>query len=143
MASSSSDAAAVALRVVLVVLAVYHLGIGVVSIASLRITARVTGRLYGLTVSENSALRYSVRMLGLYAVALGTLLALAARAPGSHRDVIVVVALLQLARALHRVVLRRELYEGFQVPPRRNAFNAALLVAEATVLLACMPLVPT
>jgi hypothetical protein len=128
-----------ALRAVLALLALYHLAIGTLSVASLRLTARVTSRLYGLAVVETPALRYAVRMLGLYALALGTLLAVAARSPGQHREVIVVVAALQLARALHRVLLRREVADAFSVPARRNALNAALLVAEAIVLAACLP----
>ena len=130
------------LRALLALLAGYHLAIGVVSVASLRATARVVGALYGLSVAETPALRYAVRMLGLYALALGALLALAARAPATHRDVIAVVAGLQLARAACRLLLRRELAAAFQLPARRNAINAALLVAEAAVLVACFPATP-
>jgi|SRR5947208_3265413 len=130
------------LRALLALLAGYHLAIGVVSVASLRVTARVVAALYGLSVAETPALRYAVRMLGLYALALGALLALAARAPGAHRDVIAVVAGLQLARAACRLLLRHELTAAFQLPMRRNAVHAALLVAEAAVLVACFPVTP-
>ena len=123
----------------LALLAAYHLGIGVLSVASLGLTARVTARLYGLDMPDTPALRYAARMLGLYALALGVLLALAARAPAQHREVILVVAALQVARALHRVLLRDELGAAFQLPARRNAFSAAVLVAEAVVLVACLP----
>ena len=127
------------LRTLLAVLAAYHLGIGVVSIVSLRLTARLTARLYGLTVVDDAGLRYAVRMLGLYAVALGTLLVLAARSPATHRDIIAVVALLQLARATCRICFGRELADAFRLRPKRNAFNAALLLSEAVVLFACFP----
>ena len=127
------------LRGLLALLAVYHLGIGIVSIASLRLTAVVTARLYGLSVVESPALRYAVRMLGLYAITLGALLALAARAPSAHRDVIAVVAGLQLARALCRIYFGNELTAAFRLRPRRNLANAALLIGEALVLVACFP----
>jgi hypothetical protein len=127
------------LRAVLALLAIYHLGIGVLSIISLRLTARVTATLYGLSVVDDAGLRYAVRMLGLYALSLGTLLLLAVRSPGTHRDIIAVVALLQLARAACRICFRGELAEAFRLPSTRNAFNTALLIGEALVLIACFP----
>lgn len=128
-----------ALRAVLVVLAAYHLLVGMVSVTSFRATARLTSALYGLNVRDDPQLAYAVRMLGLYALAVGSLLALAARAPSEHRDVIAVVAVLQLLRAASRLVSRRELTRVFSVPARRNALNAALLVAEAAILFLCFP----
>lgn len=130
----------VILRVVLVILAGYHLGIGIISITSLRLTARVVAPLYGLAVAESPALRVAVRMLGLYALAVGTLLSLAARDPQSHRETIIVVAGLQLARAACRLVFRDELQSAFQLRGRRNMINTSLLVAEAIVLMAFLPL---
>jgi hypothetical protein len=132
-------AGSIILRALLAVLAAYHLGIGMLSIASLRLTTTVVKAFYGLSVVDGPGLRYAVRMLGLYAFAVGTLLALAAHAPARHRDVIAVVAGLQVARALCRIVFRRDLGAAFELEPRRNAFNALLLAAEAAILVACFP----
>ena len=131
--------AELALRAVLVALAAYHLAIGVISVASFRATARLTSAFYGLSVRDDPQLAYAVRMLGFYALAIGSLLALAAREPSSHRDVIGVVAGLQMLRALSRIVSGRELATAFRLPPRRNLINAALLVAEAAILVLCFP----
>ena len=128
-----------ALRGVLAVLAIYHLIIGVVSVTSFRGTARLTSAFYGLTVADDPQLAYAVRMLGFYACALGALLLLAARAPAQHRDVIAVVAVLQLGRAVSRIVSRRDLALAFRLSPRRNALNAALLVVEGAILILCFP----
>lgn len=129
------------LRGVLALLAAYHLGIGLLSVSSLGATGRVAGALYGVALGADPdpRFRHAVRMLGLYALALGTLLALAARDPLTHRDVIAVVAALQLARAAGRLLWRETLATAFGVPPRRNAVNAALLVAEAAALAAAFP----
>lgn len=135
----TSSASLPILRAVLVMLAAYHLAIGMLSVTSLRVTARVTATLYGLSVAESAPLRYAVRMLGLYAIALGALLTFAARAPATHRDVIIVVAGLQLARALCRLVLQKELSAAFKLRLCRNVFNATLLVGEAALLLLCLP----
>jgi hypothetical protein len=129
----------IALRAVLALLAAYHLGVGILSVLSPSSAARVASRLYGTTAVESPQLRYGVRMLGLYALALGSLLALATASPGEYRAVIVVAAGLQLARAACRIALRHELAAGFSVPARRNYLNATLLVAEAAVLLAAFP----
>jgi hypothetical protein len=127
------------LRAVLVILAGYHLGIGIISVTSLRLTARVTATLYGLAVVESPALRVAVRMLGLYALAIGTLLGLAALDPSSHREVIMVVAGLQLARAICRLFFGEELRVAFQLRIERNMINASLLVAEAVMLVVFLP----
>ena len=127
------------LRLVLGVLAAYHLGIGLASLVSARLTARIMGALYGIGVDESAQMRYAVRMLGLHALALGALLVPAALSPAEHRATVVVVCGLQLARAACRLLLRRELTAAFRVSPRRNALNAALLVAEAAVLAVCLP----
>lgn len=128
-----------ALRTVLIALATYHAVVGVISVVSLRATARLTSVFYGLSVHDDPQLAYAVRMLGFYALAIGALLVVAARAPTQHRDVIAVVACLQLLRAGSRLLSRHQLSLTFRLFPRRNAFNAALLVAEAAVLLLCLP----
>ena len=131
--------ASVALRTLLVLLAIYHLVIGAVSVLSFRATARLTSAFYGLSVRDDPQLAYAVRMLGFYALAVGSLLVFAAREPATHRDVIAVVAGLQLLRAVSRIVSGRELASAFRLPTRRNAINAALLVAEAVILVLCFP----
>ena len=123
-----------ALRAVLGLLAVYHLGMGALSALAPAHAGRLGSALYGVRAAETPQLRYGLRMLGLYALALGMLLAIAAVEPRAHRSVIAVAAALQAARAVARIVLRGELAAAFAVPAGRNALNAALLLAEAAVL---------
>ena len=127
------------IRAMLALLAAYHLGIGVTSLLSPRTAGRVAAAFYGTDVAESPQLRYGLRMLGLYAIALGSLLTLAAWSPAEHREVIVVACGLQLARAACRVAFRRELAAGFNVSPSRNYLNVSLLVAEACVLAIAIP----
>jgi len=126
------------LQGVLAVLALYHLTIGVLSVFSFTATTRAAGALYGVHVVSNPQLRYAVRMLGLYAIALGALLLMAAPAPAAHREIVVVVACLQLARAGCRLFLQRELTDAFLVSDRRNALSAAVLVVQAALLLSAL-----
>ena len=126
------------LRGVLALLCVYHVGIGIAAVVSPRLASRVAGALYSLQATETPQLRYGVRMLGLYALALGTLLAFAAWNPREHMEIIAVTAGLQLARAVSRLLLRRELADAFGIPAGRNALNATVLVAEAGALALCL-----
>jgi len=127
------------LRATLALLAAYHLAIGLVSVASPAGTRRVARAFYGLALEPGPQVAYAVRMLGLYALALGTLVALAAWRPAEHRATVLVLAALQGARALSRLASARTLAADFGVPPARNRANAALLLAEAAVLAFCAP----
>jgi hypothetical protein len=129
------------LRAVLSVLATYHLGIGAVSVISPAAALRVGRSLYAIDATGTAQLYYAVRMLGLYALAVGALLVPAVLDPRAHLVTIVVVAALQLARALCRVFFRADLAGAFALPARRNAANTAILMAEASVLLLCLPLI--
>jgi hypothetical protein len=129
------------LRALLTLLAAYHLGIGLLSALRPRTAGRVSATLYGTNVAESPQLRYGLRMLGLYAIAIGSLLVLAAASPAQHRPVILVACALQLARAACRIAFRSELTAAYGISPRRNYLNASLLVAEALVLAVALPAV--
>jgi hypothetical protein len=131
------------LHTVLAVLAAYHLGMGMLAVFAPRAAGRLAGSLYGIGIAENAQLRYAVRMLGLYALATGSLLVLATARPAAFREVIVVVAGLQAGRAACRMVLHRELTAAFELSPGRNAVSTAVLLAEAVVLILCLRYLPT
>lgn len=123
-------------RIVLGVLAAYHVIIGMVSLLSYRGAARIVARLYGVASLDGSPqLRYAVKMLGLQALAIGALAAVAARDPADHRDVIAVLAALQAGRAFYRLANHQSLHDAFGIPAARNALNAAVLLAEAAILI--------
>ena len=132
--------AEILLRGVLGLLAAYHLGMGLVSTFAPRAAARIGGALYAIEAAETPQLRYGVRMLGLYALAFGGLLVLATMDPRRYVAVVVAAAALQLARAIARLALRRELAEAFPIGGRRNAVNAAVLLAVAATLAICLVL---
>lgn len=125
----------IAVRAVLWLLAGYHLVIGVASVTSHRLTSRMVVRLYAGSLGDSEQLRYAVRMLGFYALAIGVLVTVAATDPGAHRPVVAVVAGLQAARAVSRVVSSRLLADAFAVTPARNLLAVSLLAAESAVLL--------
>jgi len=125
-------------RAVLVLLAAYHLGIGVTSLFSHRLTGRAAAALYAVSLDDVPQLRYAVKMLGLYALALGALLAVAARDPAGHAPTVAVVAALQAARAATRLANHALLRDAFGVPRHRNLAAVALLLAESGILAASL-----
>ena len=122
-------------RIVLVVLAVYHVTIGALSLFSIAGTSALVSRLYGvMSLDDSPQLRYAVRMLGLQALALGAMAGFAAWEPLSHRSTIVALACLQAGRAVCRLVFRDTLRDAFGVPVSRNTVNACVLFVEAAIL---------
>jgi hypothetical protein len=122
------------LQFVLAILALYHLGVGSASVLSFRGAQGIAG-VYGADIAYTPQMRYAVRMLGLYALTLGSLLALAAAEPARYQALIYAVAGLQLARAGCRIHFRHELQGDLNMSVQRNAIAVSLLAAEATVLL--------
>jgi hypothetical protein len=123
------------LRGVLALLAVYHLSMGIASVFFQRGAAGLARTLYGVEM-EGSGERfgYALRMLGLYALAFGFLLACAAMDPAGHRSVIVAAILLQSVRAVSRLASAGTLRAAFGVAAARNGFSAALLAVQAALL---------
>lgn len=123
------------LRGVLALLAAYHLSMGIVSVFFQRGAVGLARGLYGVRM-EGSGERfdYALRMLGLYALAFGFLLARAAMDPAGHRSVIAAAILLQSVRAASRLASTGTLRAAFGVAPSRNRLSAAALVVQAGLL---------
>lgn len=125
----------IVLRAILALLAVYHLSMGITSVFFQRGAEGLARGLYGIEM-EGSGERfsYALRMLGLYALAFGFLLARAAMDPAGHRSVIAAAILLQSVRAASRLVSAGTLRAAFGVAPARNGLSAAALVTQAALL---------
>jgi hypothetical protein len=127
------------IRIVLGALACYHLGIGAVSALSLGSTTHVVRKLYGLHLQESPAFRYATKMLGLFALVFGGLLANAALNPSAHRAEILAIIVLQTLRGAFRLWHRDLLAEAFAVTRRENGMAVMLLALEVTLLVAWFP----
>lgn len=127
------------LQLVLGGLAGYHLGIGLTSAFVPQHTNRVIDRLYGFQLSDAQAFRYASKMLGLFALVFGGLLANAALDPTANRPVIVAVIALQSLRAIFRLANRQQLADAFKVTTRNNAMAVSLLVIEVGLLILWFP----
>lgn len=127
---------AMLVRLVLAILAVYHVVAGLVALAAPARARRLMRVLYAAELEGSAAMDYATAMIGAQALVIGVLAAIAIRNPDDHRAVIAALALLQLVRAGVRIVRARTLRDAMRVPPSRNAIAIATLVAESAVLLA-------
>jgi len=126
------------IQVMMGLLAVYHLGIGVVSVSSIHWTAKVTGRLYAIRVKEDPQLSYAIKMLGLYALTLGGLYAYAASHLVSARPIVVAAIFLQMMRGAFRLIFWKHVTGAFEISPTRNATFAILILMGAALLAFCL-----
>lgn len=129
----------IVLRSVLGILAIYHLGIGLLSVLSPSWTAKVSKGLYAISLEGTPQFGYALKMLGLYALTIGFLLVLATWRPEEYRGVIVAIILLQSMRAIFRLFFNPVVTDAFSVRTSRNVLNASLLVAEVVALVVCFP----
>lgn len=133
----------VLLHFVLGVLCAYHLGIGVFACLAPETTLQFASWFYDVHASTVAPqVVYMLKALGMYALFTGGLVALSMTDAARFRHIIFMVAGLLLVRALVRVVFYDVLNEAFAVEWSRNLINVAMLVVQASVLIACAPADP-
>lgn len=123
------------LRTVLLILTVYHLGIGVASILFPQAVLSFGSWFYDVHFPEvGPHVLYMFKAMGMYAVFTGALLLCALRDPVRLRAVVGVAALLLLLRAATRLGSFETLHAGLDVAWSRNLINVGMLLAQAGVL---------
>ena len=123
------------LRAVLGLLALYHLGIGAVSVLSAEQTAAFAEWFYGLELSGEPRFLYALKALGMYALFTSAVLGLATWDPVRFRPIVYCLAGLQTMRALTRLFFYDLLSAGFGLAWSHNLFNVGLLALEVLLLL--------
>lgn len=123
-------------QAVLALLAVYHLATGAVALVAPSRARRFARAVYGAQLADAGPMDYLVSMIGAQAIAIGILAAAATADPARYRAVVAALALLQLLRALVRVVRAGVLRDSLGVQPHRNASMIALLLIEVAILAA-------
>ena len=121
-------------RLVLWLLAGYHLAVGAAALLAPALAVRLVRSLYGAALPEGGAYRYMTSMIGALAVTLGGLAAVAALAPAENRAIVAALVVLQLARIFCRLRDCRLLAASLGVTARRNAAAVLVLGAECVVL---------
>lgn len=100
---------------VLIILAVYHGGIGLVSLASAEWTMGLAKRFYGADAALVPAVQYMLKMLGCYALFTASVLVVALRRPALRRALALCLALLLRLRIMSRLLFFEVLEAGMGV----------------------------
>lgn len=127
------------LRAVLVVLAVYHLGIGLSSTLAPNATLEFARSFYGLSVSDSAPqFAYMLKAMGMYALFTGGLVAVALTDPQRHRPIVIAIAVLLFMRAVTRLMFFDVLEQAFALSWSQNLVNVSLMLGKGGLLLWAM-----
>jgi hypothetical protein len=124
------------LKSVLIVLAVYHIGIGLCSTLAAGATVSFAASFYGLDLNASAPqFAYMLKAMGMYALFTGGLVVVALTDPKRHRALIVAVAVLLFMRATTRLLFFDVLDQAFALTWGQNLVNVTLLVGKGALLL--------
>ncbi len=127
------------LRVVLAIAAVPPIVYGLVAITRGTLIAEVSSVLSRASVTVTAETDYLLKVLGLYILAFGLLLACAIRNPVKYRIIVTWGGLVFLGRALQRLLLTQELRALFDVPYGVNLAHVTYLAVLGLTLLWLRP----
>jgi hypothetical protein len=121
------------LRVLLVLIATFHLVAGAGLMFSIRFQQFAVA-LYGAHVIWTDANVYFIRVVGSFAFVLGFLAAMASRDPLKHQIVVIAFIEFFVLRNIHRHLYSNELYAGFGLSPLVNELTTAFFGIQAVLL---------
>ena len=107
-------------KILLWTIAAYHVATGLLIIGFGELSIRFAKAFYGWTVEGSPALGILAELLGCYAVAFGLMMAVAARDPVAHRDLLTVGVVLIALRVFQRLYFADKILATFQVDPGRH-----------------------
>jgi hypothetical protein len=127
-----------AVRVILWVIAVYHLAAGLVATFAKEQTTTLASLMFGIALTMDGQTELLVRYLGAFGIAFGVLAALAALDPVRNKAFIYGAVVYFFVRAFDRIVFA-ELLAQHHVGPAPNWWRIVVIVAFAALLLWFMP----
>jgi len=125
-------------RIILWVIAAYHLAAGLVATFFKEQAATLAGLMFGVAITMDGQTELLVRYLGAFGIALGVLAALAALNPVRNQAIIYGLVVYFFMRAFDRIVFA-SLLAQHHVGPMPNGGRAVVIVAFAAALLWFMP----
>lgn len=123
----------VALQVLVLLVALSHAAIGLALMISPGLQDQMA-TLYGAEVQWTPELRYLLKPMGAFMLALGCVGLLAARKPASHPGIVLTFAGLLLIRVAQRAVFRSEIQELFALSTWKLWSAAGLFLVLAIAL---------
>jgi hypothetical protein len=127
------------LKLVLALIAIYHLVLGLATFVSDDLTARLAWQLFGLNLEMTPQLSYIVQLLGVYAITFGVLTAFVARDPLAHRAMLNVVLILYVLRIVNKFLSMGEFTQAFNASTTRIWTDLVLLAFFGAAVLLLRP----
>jgi hypothetical protein len=123
-------------RAVLWFVAVYHTVVGLVALFSKEGVIAAAKMLGAYNINAGPSFFYIVKPFGVYLIAFGVSMALAAWDPIKNRALLSVGVVLFALRLLQRILTAQETQTLFNITPGRNAVTIAIVATFCLVLLA-------
>lgn len=124
-----------ACRIYLLLLSLYHVATGLVSVFSPRLALRAYKVAYGFDPVERTQLSLVLKPWGALALFAGVAGLFAAADPVRYAGVVLGLSLLLAVRLVLRLLFAREAATVLGIPPRHNLANAALIAVGVVILL--------
>jgi hypothetical protein len=127
------------LKIVLWLIALYHIILGVAAFVSLPLTLWLAQALFGVSVELTPQASYIIRLLGVYVLAFGVLVAMLALDPSKHSSLLAVVAILYVCRILNKIVFMDLFATAFGATLTRGWIDVAMLAGFGVAVLLLWP----
>jgi hypothetical protein len=124
------------LKVVLWLICLYHIFMGAGAFLSEDIAVWLADVAFGIKLQVTPQISYLAKLLGVYVVVFGLMVAVAAHDPARHPSLLNIVIILYGLRILNKLVFADLFTTAFAAPPYRAWLDIAMLAAfGGTVLL--------
>jgi hypothetical protein len=129
----------VGLKIVLWLIALYHVILGVAAFISLDLTLWIAKAMFGVDVELTPQSSYIIRLLGVYVLVFGLLVVLLALDPGRHSVLLSVVVVLYICRILNKIIFIDLFTTAFGATSTRAWIDVAMLAAFGLAVLVLWP----
>ena len=117
-----------ALKVILAIISVYHVGLGVIAFFPFELVASIVNSVFGMQFTESGQIIYLGHLFGIYTIIFGLLIAVAAVNPMKYRSIINVAVALYALRLLNRIMFSSTLTNDFSVATPYLVLEVVLLL---------------
>jgi putative Ca2+/H+ antiporter (TMEM165/GDT1 family) len=124
-----------ALRALLWAICIYHVVFGLLANLPAETMRGLAATLLGFSLPAVPALDYVVKPFGIYVIAFGVMMGVAAWNPVKNRALISIGVVLFVLRAAQRLIHVEEMQDALGVTPARNLIAVCVVVAFAVALL--------
>jgi hypothetical protein len=128
-----------ALRVVLAMICIYHVGLGLAAFVSDAMAVSLARSIFGLNLDMTPQLSYIVQLLGVYAIVFGLITGLMAVDPLRYPLMLNVVVVLYVLRVLNKFLSMGQFEQAFGASMTRVWTDVVLLAAFGTAVLVLRP----